>query len=115
MTETCARPGGHPSRAEPYDSSEVPKHKQGDLYNEQQKLNHVDSMHDSFLLQPSSLLFRTLEDTSHQRTGLVYSPLRGDMATHQTSGGGRADVFYQIRDALSSNLDNVILTCCFII
>ena len=23
------------------------------------------------------------------------------MATHQTSGGGRADVFYQIRDALS--------------
>ena len=67
------------------------------------------------LLQPSSLLFRTLADTSLQRTGLVYSPLRGDMATHQTSGGGRADVFYQIRDALSSNPDNVILTCCFII
>ena len=102
-------------RVEPYYSSEVPKHKQGDLYNEQQKLNHVDSMHDSFLLQPSSLLFRTLADTSLQRTGLAYSPLRGDMATHQTSGGGRADVFYQIRDALSSNPDNVILTCCFII
>ncbi|MBQ8376897.1 MAG: hypothetical protein IJX33_07615, partial [Akkermansia sp.] len=36
------------------------------------------------------LLFRPIKDTSHQRTGLVYSPLRGDMATHQTSGGGRA-------------------------
>ena len=102
MTETCARPGGHPSRAEPYDSSEVPKHKQGDLYNEQQKLNHVDSMHDSFLLQPSSLLFRTLADTSLQRTGLVYSPLRGDMATHQTSGGGRAGKVYHIAVTRSS-------------
>ena len=28
-------------------------------------------------------LFRTLADTSHQRTGLVYSPLRGDVATYQ--------------------------------
>lgn len=83
FSETCARLGGHPSRAELCDSSEVPKHKQADLYNEQQKLNHVDSMHDSFLLQPSSLLFRILADTSLQRTGLVYSPLRGDMATYQ--------------------------------
>ena len=29
------------------------------------------------------LLFRTLANTSHQRTGLVYSPLRGDVATYQ--------------------------------
>ena len=35
------------------------------------------------LLQPSSLLFRTFADTSLQRTGLVYSPLRGDVATYQ--------------------------------
>ena len=30
------------------------------------------------------LLFRTLADTSHQRTGPVYSPLRGDMTTCQS-------------------------------
>ena len=30
------------------------------------------------------LLFRTLADPSHQRTGPVYSPLRGDMATCQS-------------------------------
>ena len=37
----------------------------------------------SFSSSQVQLLFRTLTNTSHQRTGLVYSPLRGDMTTYQ--------------------------------
>ena len=72
--------GGEPNCAEPLELHD----KYHYLYNQHNELNPRYYRH--FVLISSSqvqLLFRTLANTSHQRTGLVYSPLRGDVATYQ--------------------------------
>ena len=60
----------------------------------------------------NSTVFRNFKWLRSAAERTAYSPLTVYVNTHQTSGGGKAGRFYQIREALSSVPGNAFLTYC---